>query len=48
MQRLVHKLEEAVRYQDLNDLADNATQGLALTGIGVGPIGWIVMLAHTI
>jgi hypothetical protein len=48
MQSLVNKLEEAVRYQDLNDLADDAAQGLALTGIGIGLIGWIVMLAQTI
>lgn len=42
------KIEEAIRYQDLNDLADDAAQGIALTGIGVGLVGWIVLLAQTI
>jgi hypothetical protein len=45
MQNWVLKLEEAIRYQDLNDLADDVTQGLALTGIAVVLLGWVVMLA---
>jgi hypothetical protein len=48
MQSLKLKLEEAIRHQDLNDLADDAAQGIALTGIGVGLIGWIVLLIQTI
>jgi hypothetical protein len=38
MQNWVLKLEESIRYQDLNDLAEDAVQGIAL-------IAWIVMLA---
>jgi hypothetical protein len=45
MQNWVLKLEEAIRYQDLNDLADDVTQGLALTGIAAVLIAWVVMLA---
>ena len=48
MQNLKLKLAQSIRYQDLNDLADDATQGIALTGIGVGLIGWMVLLAQTI
>lgn len=45
MQNWVLKLEEAIKYQDLHGLADDVTQGLALTGIAVVLIGWVVMLA---
>jgi hypothetical protein len=39
------KLEEIIRYQGVNDLAADAIQGIALTGIAVVFLGWIVMLA---
>jgi hypothetical protein len=45
MQNLALKLEEAIRHQDLNELADDALQGTALAGIGVVLLAWIVMLA---
>jgi hypothetical protein len=45
MQNWVLKLEESIRYQDLNDLADDVVQGIALTGIGAVLVAWLVMLA---
>jgi hypothetical protein len=48
MSNLALKLEEVIRHQGPNNLAADAMQGIALTGIVIGLVGWIVMLAQTI
>jgi len=45
MNNLVLKLEEIIRHQGANDLAADAIQGIALTGIGIVLIAWVVMMA---
>jgi hypothetical protein len=44
MNNWILKIEEATGRDNLNDLADDVVQGVALTGIGTVLLAWFIML----